>query len=145
MILKKKKDMKLEKIVTAYRALGEAKVTKLDEGEVIKIVKARKAMRPYAEEYEAFLKDAQEKLKGEGFDELQAKVQKWAELTDEEKLAVNKELGEYQRKIDKTVQEELEREVDIEVDKLAEGSLPKLLQENGWELKKLDELEAVTA
>lgn len=137
--------MKLEKIVTAYRALGEAKVTKLDEGEVIKIVKARKAMRPYAEEYEAFLKDAQEKLKGEGFDELQAKVQKWAELTDEEKLAVNKELGEYQRKIDKTVQEELEREVDIEVDKLAEGSLPKLLQENGWELKKLDELEAVTA
>lgn len=137
--------MKLEKIVTAYRALGEAKVTKLDEGEVIKIVKARKAMRTYAEEYEAFLKDAQEKLKGEGFDELQAKVQKWAELTDEEKLAVNKELGEYQRKIDKTVQEELEREVDIEVDKLAEGSLPKLLQENGWELKKLDELEAVTA
>lgn len=145
MILKKKKDMKLEKIVTAYRALGEAKVTKLDEGEVIKIVKARKAMRTYAEEYEAFLKDAQEKLKGEGFDELQEKVQKWAELTDEEKLAVNKELGEYQRKIDKTVQEELEREVDIEVDKLAEGSLPKLLQENGWELKKLDELEAVTA
>lgn len=137
--------MKLEKIVTAYKALGEAKVTKLDEGEVIKIVKARKAMRPYAEEYEAFLKDAQEKLKGEGFDELQAKVQKWAELTDEEKLAVNRELNEYQRKIDKTVKEELEREVDIEPEKLADGSLTKLVQENGWEMKKLDELEAVTA
>ncbi len=137
--------MKLEKIVTAYKALGEAKVTKLDEGEVIKIVKARKAMRPYAEEYDAFLKDAQEKLKGEGFDELQAKVQKWAELTDEEKLAVNKELNEYQRKIDKTVKEELEREVDIEPEKLEDGSLTKLVQENGWEMKKLDELEAVTA
>lgn len=137
--------MRIEKIVNAYKALGEAKVTKLDEGEVIKIVKARKAMRPYAEEYEAFLKDAQEKLKGEGFDELQAKVQKWAELTDEEKIAVNKELGEYQRKIDKTVKEELEREADIEVDKLEDASLTKLVQENGWEMKKLDELEAVTA
>ena len=34
--------MKVKKIVAAYKVLGEAKVTKLEESEVIKIIKARK-------------------------------------------------------------------------------------------------------
>ena len=37
--------MKLVELVACYKALGEAKVTKLEESEVIKVVKARKAMR----------------------------------------------------------------------------------------------------
>ena len=135
--------MKLIELVACYKALGEAKVTKLEEGEVIKVVKARKAMRPFAEEYDAFLKDCQEKFKPENFDEIQGKVQKWNDLSDEEKVATNKVLGEYQTKINEAVKAELEKEVEVSVEKLSESSATKILLENGWELKKLDEIEVM--
>lgn len=73
--------MKLKEIVSAYRILGEAKVNNLEESEILKIVKARKAMRQFAEEYESFLKDCQDKFKPENFEEIQNKAQKWNELT----------------------------------------------------------------
>lgn len=141
--------MKLKQIVAAYKVLGEAKVTKLDEKEVIKVVKARKAMRPHADEYEAFLKDVQEKFKPENWDDVQSKVQKWQQegesttLTEAERTQVNKVLIEYQKKVETAVKEELEKEVELSIDKLSEESATKLLVENGWELKKLDEIEVV--
>lgn len=141
--------MKLKQIVAAYKVLGEAKVTKLDEKEVIKVVKARKAMRPHADEYEAFLKDVQEKFKPENWDDVQSKVQKWQQegesttLTEAERTQVNKVLIEYQKKVETAVKEELEKELELSIDKLSEESATKLLVENGWELKKLDEIEVV--
>lgn len=139
--------MKIKEIVTIYKTLGEAKVTKLEESEVIKIVKARKEMRKYSDDYEAFLKDVQEKFKPEDWDDVQTKVQKWQQegenttLTDEQKIELNKVLFEYQRKIDASLKEELDRDVDITFDKLKEDTLTKLMIENGWELKKLDDLD----
>lgn len=135
--------MKLKQLFTAYKTLGEAKVTKLEPSEVLKIVKARKAMRPHAESYEAFLKDCQEKLKPDMWDEIQAKAQKWDELSDLEKKGVNTVLTEYHSKINEAVLEELEKEVELTVEKLNEDSITKILQENGLELKKLDELEVM--
>lgn len=140
---------KVKNIVAAYNVLGEAKVTKLEESEVIKIVKARKAMRPIADEFEAFLKDAQEKFKPECWDDVQAKVQQWQQegenttLTDDEQRGVNTALADYQNSINKAVNDELEREVEINIETLKEESATKLITENGWELKKLEEIEVV--
>lgn len=139
--------MKLKEIVAAYKTLGEAKVSKLEESEVIKIVKARKEMRKYADDYEAFLKDVQEKFKPEDWDDIQTKVQKWQQegenttLTEAERIEINKALIEYQKKVETAVREELEKEIDITVEKLNEGVSTKLLVENGWEIKKLDDLD----
>lgn len=135
--------MKLKSIIAAYKALGEAKVTKLEASEVLKIIKARKAMRPYAEDYDAFLKDCQEKFQPKNFEEIQEKVQKWDSITDEEKKSVNKVLVEYNNSINSAILEEIEKDIEISVEKLSEDSLTKLIQENGWELKKLDELEII--
>jgi hypothetical protein len=135
--------MKLKQLIAAYKALGEAKVTKLESNEVLKIVKARKAMRTHAEDYDAFLKDCQEKFKPSNFDEIQEKVQKWDSLTDEEKKEVNKALIEYNNAINSAILEEIEKDIEVNVEKLSEDSLTKMLQENGWELKKLDELEVL--
>lgn len=135
--------MKLKELIAAYKALGEAKVTKLEASEVLKIVKARKAMRPFAEEYEAFLKDCQEKFKPEFWDDIQAKAQKWDELTDLEKKGVNTVLMEYNNKINLAILEEIEKEVEVSVEKLNEDSLTSILQENGWEVKRLEELEVL--
>lgn len=141
--------MKLKQIVAAYKVLGEAKVQKLDEKEVIKIIKARKAMRPHTDEYEAFLKDVQEKFKPENWDDVQLMFQKWQQegenttLSEVERVEVNKVLIDYQKKIETAVKDELEKEVELFIDKLSEESATKLIVENGWELKKLDEIEVV--
>lgn len=135
--------MKLNKVIAAYKCLGEAKVTKIDESEVLKIVKNRKAMRAVAEEYDAFLKDCQEKFKPENFDELQSKAQRWNELSEEVKVKVNNSLREYEKKINEAVRDELDKEVDITLEALNDSTLTKMLVENGWELRKLDEMEAV--
>lgn len=133
--------MKLKSLITAYKTLGEAKVTKLETNEVLKIVKARKAMRPHAEDYDAFLKDCQEKFKPSNFDEIQERAQKWDSLTDDEKKDLNIVLMEYNNKINDAVIEELEKEVEVTVEKLNEDALTNLLQENGWKTKDLDNLE----
>lgn len=141
--------MKVKKIVAAYKVLGEAKVTKLEESEVIKIIKARKMMRPIAEEFEAILKDAQEKLKPECWEDVQEKLAKWqtegenTTLTDAEKKGINKALIDYQNSINKVLNDELERDVEINIETLKEESATKLIVENGWELKKLEEIEVV--
>lgn len=139
----------LRKVVEAYRALGDAKVTKLDNGEVLKVVKGRKVMRAVAEDYEAFLKDVTEKMKPEGWDELVADARKWEQegekttIGEVRRKEVNRALVDYQMKVDAAVKGELEREVEVDIEKLTEDSLTKILIENGWEVKKMDELEVM--
>ena len=133
--------MKLKEIVSAYRILGEANVNNLEESEILKIVKARKAMRQFAEEYESFLKDCQDKFKPENFEEIQNKAQKWNELTQEEKASINNVLMSYQKAINDAVYDELEKDVTITVEKLEESSIIKLLKNNEWSINKLDELQ----
>ena len=139
----------IKNIVSAYKVLGEAKVTKLEEGEVVKVVKARKAMRPIADDFDAFLKDCQEKFKPENWDEVQEKVAQWQKegenttLTEAERVELNKAIIGYQQKVDGAVKDELARVVEISVESLKEESATKMLVENGWELKKLDEIEVI--
>ena len=54
--------MKQGEILNAYRVLGESKMSTLEVGEVVKVVKARKAMRPIAEGLDAFMKDIEKSL-----------------------------------------------------------------------------------
>lgn len=137
----------VKQIVSAYNTLGEAAVTKLEEGEAIKVVKARKAMRPIVEDYEAFLKDCQDKFKPENWDSIQAKLQQWQKegekttLTEEERIEINKVVIEYQSKIDKAVADELKKEHEINAEKFADGTDVKLLLENGWKSKQLDAID----
>lgn len=139
----------MKDVVSAYKVLGDAKVVKLEESEVIKVVKARKAMRPIADDYDAFLKDCQEKFKPEDWDEIQKKLQQWQQegenttLTEAERIELNKAVIGYQKKIDAALKDELKREVELNIEPLKEESATKLLVENGWELKKLDEIEVM--
>ena len=141
--------MKVKKIVAAYKVLGEAKVTKLEESEVIKIIKARKVMRPIAEEFEAILKDAQEKFKPECWDYVQEKLAQWQQegekttLSEEEIIAINKTLSGYQSAIDKAVKSELDKEIEIEIEKLSDGSDIKLMSANDWTPNQLDLIDVM--
>lgn len=135
--------MKIKTLISAYKLLGEAKVTKLEASEVLKILKARKTMRPHAEAYDAYLKDCQEKFKPGNWDDIQTLIQKWDVISEEEKKNVNKVLYDYNNIINETVIEELEKDVEVSVEKLREESMTIILQENGWPIGKLDEIEVM--
>lgn len=138
--------MKVKEIVSAYKVLGEAKVSNLEESEIKKIVLNRKAMRNIVEEFEAFLKDCQEKFKPENWDELQSKIQQWQQegdkttLSEEERVEINKTIIEYQIKINNAIKEEENRIVEINIETLSEESITKLLKHNDWQTSKLDEI-----
>ena len=138
--------MKVKEIVSAYKVLGEAKVSNLEESEIKKIVLNRKAMRNIVEEFEAFLKDCQEKFKPENWDELQSKIQQWQQegdkttLSEEERIEINKAIIEYQVKINNAIKEEENRIVEINIEKLSEESITKLLKHNDWQTGKLDDI-----
>lgn len=137
----------IKQVVDCYNTFEKSKVNKLEESEKIKILKARKVMRPIHDDYEAFLKDVQEVMKPEGWDELQKKVQQWQQegekttLTEEERIEINKTLVEYSKKVDNAIKDELTKEVEINIEKLKENSDIKLLEENDWEIGKLDLIE----
>lgn len=133
--------MKLEKLVIAYKMLDDAKIKTMDDKDAIKIIKNRKAMRPYVESYDALLKDAQEKFKPDNFEELQEKAGKWKELSDEERKTVNESFKAYQERVDAACKPELDKEVDITLDKLSEDGVLKLAKENEWPMNKLDTLD----
>lgn len=139
--------MKVKSIVEAYKMLGNSKSTNLDDSDKGKILKARKVMRPIADEFEAFLKDAQEMFKPEGWEETQKKLAQWQQegekttLSEEERIAINKALIGYQSAIDKAVKAELDKEVEIEIEKLSEGADIKLMSANDWVPNQLDLIE----
>lgn len=133
--------MKLEKLVIAYKMLDGAKIKTMDDKDAIKIIKNRKAMRPYVESYDALLKDAQEKFKPDNIEVMQEKVSKWKELSAEERKIVNESFKAYQEKVDAVCNPELDKEVDITLDKLSEDGALKLAKENEWPMSKLDILE----
>lgn len=141
--------MKVKSIVEAYKLLGNAKTTNLDDADKSKILKARKAMRPIADEFDAFLKDAQEMFKPEGWKETQEKLAQWQQegekttLSEEERIAINKALIGYQSAIDKAVKAELDKEIEIEIEKLSEGSDIKLMSANDWTPNQLDLIDVM--
>lgn len=141
--------MKLRELISAYNRLGGATMTKLDDKDVVKALKARKAMRPHAEEYEAFLKDCQEKFKPEGFEEdnkvrlsviNKIKEDKDYKPTESEIESCNN-VASYFNKVNKALEGELEKVIEINIEKLSEGSDVKLMQENKWKPYELEELD----
>lgn len=141
----------IKQVVECYKALGEAKVTNLEDADKIKILKARKAMRPTANEYEAFEKDCQEAMKYEGFNadiepytiaHNKIRQGKGNEITEDEAKAYGRVM-EYDIKIRKALHDEQNKDVEIEIEKLSEGSDIKLMSANDWTPNQLDLIEIV--
>lgn len=141
----------IKKIVSAQKRLDTAKVTKLEEVDAIKLLKNRKAMRPYVTEYEEFEKDCREKFKVDGLEDAdktrlevfnKVKDNKAYQPTQEEVDAINK-VADYFNKVNKALSEELGREVEITFEKLSDNADVKLMQENGWSYAELDEIEVI--
>lgn len=132
--------MKIKEIVKAYKTLGEANISMLEESEIIKIISARSDMRQHVEKYDAYMQDVKDKFKPEGYDQVLIKAQKWHDLSDDEKIEINKIVKEYETRVNNAMAELNNKEVDINIEKLEKGSAVKILKYNNWLPNKLDEI-----
>lgn len=139
----------VKQVVECYNVLDKAKATKLEVSDVIKILDARKAMRPTATDYDAFLKDCQEKFKPEDWDSIQKDLQQWQNegenttLSEERRIELNKAVIGYQNNINKALKSELEREIELDIEPLSKDARAKLMVENGWSIAEYDIVENV--
>lgn len=128
-----------EKAVIAYRILNNAKLGKMKDEGKFAVIKIMKELKPVATGYDDFIKDAAEKLKPEGIEEIQAKLQGKGELSAEEQALWN----EYNEKVQKCVQDELNKEVEVTCEPLKEEDFGALIASNDFavgEIMALDEV-----
>lgn len=129
-------ELKTKTCLEVYQTVSEAKLTKVSDSDKIKIVRMLFKMKPINESYQDFIKDAQEKLKGENHDEIISKAQQWQKegenttLTEEERIEINKYLIEYQRQLDECAREEVEKVHNLEYERIGDDGLETLLASN---------------
>lgn len=133
--------MKLKTVVIAYKMLDDAVITSVNDKDAVSIIKNRKEMRKHVEAYDALLKDAQEKFKPKNFDEMQEKARKWNELPESEKEELNNFFAPYQKKVDAACEPELEKGVEVTLEKISDEGAIQLAKENKWPMSKLDLLK----
>ena len=136
--------MKTIEITNIFAVLNEAKLTKMEDADKFKVIKALRAIKPIAKGYEDFVEDAKNKLKGEDFDNMSEKAQAWnkdnqgkkvGELAQEEidnLNVINTYFAEYNKRVETCLKEEAEKEVELTFDKLSEEAFGKLVASNDW-------------
>lgn len=103
--------------VSVYNVLKGLKISKLKKEDQFTVLRAARALKHIATGFEDFVKDAQERLKPDGFDKMEKKRELFAALPDSEKMELNRFYLSYQKDVDDCVRPELES--DKEVDSFA--------------------------
>lgn len=125
-----------EKAVIAFRILyGDrhlggtnvgARLGKMKDGDKFNIVKIMRELKPVATSYDDLMKDASEKLKPDGIEEIQRKVQSNEAMTADEQ----KSWEEYNQKVAKCLEDELKKEVEFSFQPLSEEGMKGLMASN---------------
>ena len=132
-----KTTVKADTAIAAYRLLTTPKTQErdgmklsgLDTKDIFTVLRAANALKPVAVAFEDFQKDAQERLKPEGWD---GKVERFAEATEDEKAEINKAAMEYNDRVNECVATELEKEKELDAyERLSEEAFGKRVKDNG--------------
>lgn len=135
--------MKTSTVIEVYKALKEAKLTKMESKEKFAVIRIMRAVKPVAEEWDAFLSTVDEKLRGEGHEEMVAKIQQWQKegeqttLTEEERREVNAYIMRYNREREELLHSELAKEVEVKFEPLTEEAFERFLDSNDMTVEVL--------
>lgn len=130
-------------IIEVYKALKEAKLTKMESKEKFAVIRIMRAVKPVAEEWDAFLSTVDEKLRGEGHEEMVAKIQQWQKegeqttLTEEERREVNAYIMRYNKERSELLSSELAKEVEVKFEPLTEEAFERLIDSNDMTVEVL--------
>lgn len=142
--------MKTIEAVKAYRILKSAKLTKMDDADKLKTIKAMRILRPVSEEYDKDVEEGRKALQDDKFEEMQQKAQKHNEAVQEKKqegllgYSELKELNEYFTSYDKSVRKMLQelddKELTLTIGRLSEEAFGKLAASNDFTGEELETL-----
>ena len=97
-------------------------------------------MRTTTKEFESFVKDLREKFKSENLEAIIRKIQEGKGLTEDEVKTFN----EYNIPVSAAIREEEDKEVELDIPKVSEDAIIKMIGENKWELSKLETFDFMT-
>lgn len=125
-------------ISNLYAVLNGLKLTELDGKEKYAVVKMMYKMKPIAEAFEEFRKDYPQKVKPQGWEDIEEDYRKWKEGEKDNKCSLAEETvnmlrrmeHEYLTNIHLGINEEAAQEKDIEIEYLSEEVFEKLLGSN---------------
>lgn len=142
--------MKTIDIVNAYNVLNAAKLTKLADADKFTVIRAMRALKPIHTDYEEAVKDAQERLKPEGWDDLQRRAADWnathkdkklTDLTPEERTTldgINAAYRDYTSKVEECIRDIAETEKTLDYTRLSQDAFGKLLESNPeWKMQEI--------
>lgn len=144
-----KKVLKKGEVLEAFTILNSANYKQLDDADKIKLWKIARVMKPVAKQLEDDSRDAAEKLKPENFDaqlekakEFEAKVQKGdtdkLPMTEDEHLKFIREVFQpFNNLVQKAVDDETKKEVEIDFEPLTEDAFGKLMASNDWKIQQV--------
>jgi hypothetical protein len=131
--------MKKVDIYNVYALVDVAKLTKLEDGDKFKVIKACKVMKPIYEELHNFRQDTLKKLADENHDKMVEVFEEWRSNlknpNDEQKKSIEY-INEYNKKVDECLSEEFNKEVEVTWEKLSEDGLKKFVASNDWNVQQ---------
>ena len=147
--------MKIKECIEAAALLKTAKVTKMEDADKLTVVKAMRALKQVASEYESLYNDMQEKLKGEYHTEMMNRAKLFNEHyaqtpynelsagVRKEREELNAYFMDYNSRLAAAMKEEEEKEVSPEYNRLTEDAFGKLIASNDFSVEQILNLETV--
>lgn len=149
--------MKTSQIANAYELINPAKLTKMDDADKFKVIKAIRIFKPIAIALEELIEDAQERLKDEQYPVMEQRANKWNEKYGNKKIKRSdipkedlKELDEinaysaaHRKLVEDFIKEEADKECELTFDKLSEDAFGKFIASNDFDVKTIIGLQDV--
>lgn len=120
--------IKIGEIVNVYPVIMKSSFAKMNGKAKLGMVRIIKAMKPVASEFEEVRQDAIKKLAGEDYQEAIKKVQNPKDYSEDEVKEALKVAKTSDDAYSKFVQEECEKEVEVEFELLKEDDFESLLE-----------------
>lgn len=145
------KKIKTSEVINIYSIIKTAKVSKVaEDAEKYNIIKAIRPLKKIAEEFEAWQKDAVETLKADNHDDMVAKALKWQaeekegkeiSLTEAERIELNNYFYKFNNDAKKCMEDELNKENELDVATISEKSFEQLISSNDWSVEQIMTIE----
>jgi len=139
--------MKKKEAIELYKVLNTCKLTGMLSPSKMAVLNNLRKLRPVSETYEADVKDAIERIKPEGFDDLMKKVREHNDavnsgnkptMSGEELKEASSVIGEYNKEVNDFVEKILDEDAGIVLEKLNGVNFEKFMDANDIEAGQLE-------
>ncbi len=127
--------------INAYKIANNSKLTKMESSERYALILAIRELKKVKEEYDGVQKDALEKLKPEGMDEILGKISREERLTLDEAIAYSK----FDKEIGDIMTPAGEKMVELTFEPLGKEAMEHLVESNDFVTGQIILLEDVLA